>query len=140
MEPLTASTSCSRARRGDGSRIVSSLSQSGSDSQVQQGHRKASTDSDRSLEVMYLTAIAVGRTDDLNEVLDRVLRLVFDWVEADRGCVMLRDNETGQLQPAARCDRAGEPDQPRTNGSPSATRSSTMLWNKKRGAYKRCHR
>jgi len=56
---------------------------------------------------MYLTAIAVGRTDDLNEVLDRILRLVFDWVEADRGCVMLRDPETRHLQPTARCDRAG---------------------------------
>ncbi len=62
-------------------------------------------DSDRSLEVMYLTALAVGRTDDLNEVLDRVLKLVFDWVEADRGCVMLRDPETKRMTPAARCDR-----------------------------------
>ena len=60
------------------------------------------TDSDRSLEVMYLTALAVGRTDDLNELLDRILRLVFDWVDADRGCIMLRDNETNQLRPAAR--------------------------------------
>lgn len=63
------------------------------------------TDSDRSLEVMYLTALAVGRTDDLGELLDRILRLVFDWVDADRGCVMLRDSETSELRPAARCDR-----------------------------------
>ncbi|TWT74159.1 ATP-binding protein [Allorhodopirellula solitaria] len=62
-------------------------------------------DTDQSLEVMYLTALAVGRTDDLNEVLDRVLKLIFDWVEADRGCVMLRDPETKRLTPAARCDR-----------------------------------
>ncbi len=66
------------------------------------------SDTDRSLEVMYLTAIAVGRTGELDEVLDRVLNLVFDWVEADRGCIMLRDTESGELQPAARCDR--EPD------------------------------
>lgn len=89
----------------DGSRIVSSLSHSGTDSKLLRSGKKS--ESDRSLEVMYLTAIAVGRTDDLNEVLDRVLRLVFDWVEADRGCVMLRDPETKLLQPAARCDRAG---------------------------------
>lgn len=63
------------------------------------------TEADRSLEVMYLTALAVGRTDDLDELLDRILQLVFDWVDADRGCVMLRDNETNQLRPAARCDR-----------------------------------
>ena len=90
----------------DGSRIVSSLSRSGSDSQIIPGPPSES-DSDRSLEVMYLTAIAVGRTDDLNEVLNRILTLVFDWVEADRGCIMLRDPETRLLQPAARCDRAG---------------------------------
>lgn len=95
-----------KSQEGDGSRIVSKLSHSGSDSKVARAGGDKS-DSDRSLEVMYLTAIAVGRTDDLNEVLDRVLHLVFDWVEADRGCVMLRDPETGSLQPSARCDRAG---------------------------------
>ncbi len=93
----------------DGSRIVSSIAHSGSDSKRIMS-RPDRTESDRSLEVMYLTAIAVGRTDDLDEVLDRVLRLVFDWVEADRGCVMLRDPESGELQPAARCDRAGAGD------------------------------
>ena len=97
-----------KSQEGDGSRIVSKLSHSGSDS-IAFGGPRGKSDSDRSLEVMYLTAIAVGRTDDLGEVLDRILQLVFDWVEADRGCVMLRDNETGNLQPAARCDRAGAP-------------------------------
>ncbi len=90
----------------DDSRIVSSLSQSGSDAIIPFG-AAAQTEVDRSLEVMYLTAIAVGRTGDLNEVLDRVLNLVFDWVEADRGCIMLRDSESGELRPAARCDREG---------------------------------
>ncbi len=89
----------------DRSRIVSSLSQSGAISSTSVADQRS--DADRSLEVMYLTAIAVGRTDDLDEVLNRILRLVFDWVEADRGCVMLRDLESGQLQPAARCDREG---------------------------------
>ena len=65
----------------------------------------SSTDADRSLEVMYRTAMAVGRTDDLNELLDRILQLVFDWVEADRGCIMLLDQESKQLRPAARRDR-----------------------------------
>lgn len=90
-----------KSQEAVGSRIVSSLSQSSS------GSHLAASEADRSLEVMYLTAIAVGRTDDLDELLNRVLRLVFDWVEADRGCVMLRDPETGRLQPAARCDREG---------------------------------
>jgi two-component system, NtrC family, sensor kinase len=64
-------------------------------------------DADRSLEVMYRTAIAVGRTVDLDELLQRVLRIVFDWVEADRGCVMLKDPESQTLRPAVRCDRDG---------------------------------
>ncbi len=76
-------------------------------------------DTDQSLEVMYLTALAVGRTDDLNEVLDRVLKLIFDWVEADRGCVMLRDPETKRMTPAARCDR----DQNGTDPTKSSRRS-----------------
>lgn len=59
----------------------------------------------RSLDVMYQTAIAVGRTMQIPELLDRVLSLVFDWVEADRGCVMLKNNDTNELEPAARCDR-----------------------------------
>ena len=99
-----------KSQENDGSRIVSSLSQSSSG--VHAG-RSSESETDRSLEVMYLTAIAVGRTDDLDEVLSRVLRLVFDWVEGDRGCVMLRDPESGQLQPAARCDREGGQDSPR---------------------------
>ncbi|MCG8648380.1 MAG: ATP-binding protein [Pirellulales bacterium] len=94
-----------KSQEGDASRIVSSLSQSGAGRIGNVSESR--TDADRSLEVMYLTAIAVGRTDDLNEVLNRILHLVFDWVEADRGCVMLRDTETGQLQPAAGCDRNG---------------------------------
>ena len=94
-----------QARENDASRIVSSLSQvvaqpDGGDSSV-----VSKPDASRSLEVMYLAAIAVGRTDDLDEVLNRILRLVFDWVDADRGVIMLRDQETHQLQPAARCDR-----------------------------------
>ena len=107
-----------KSREEDGSRIVSSLSQS-NDSSVPRV-----SESDRSLEVMYLTAIAVGRTDDLDEVLNRVLRLVFDWVEADRGCVMLRDPQSGELQPASRCDR--ESSQNSVRGKPISI-SHTIL-------------
>jgi len=90
-----------RLARGDASRIVSSVSGAvafGSDS-------RSRSEADRNLEVMYLTALAVGRTDSIPELLDRVLRLVFDWVTADRGCIMLRDGDGGPLKPAARCDR-----------------------------------
>jgi len=90
-----------QSRVAEASRIVSSLVGSISASRP----ASAGVDADRSLEVMYLTALAVGRTDDIPELLDRILRLVFDWVDGDRGCVMLRDNETQRLRPAARCDR-----------------------------------
>jgi len=96
-----------QSRVVDASRIVSSLVGSAGpiDSPGASKPAQAGVDADRSLEVMYLTALAVGRTDDIPELLDRILRLVFDWVDGDRGCVMLRDNETQRLHPAARCDR-----------------------------------
>ncbi len=31
--------------------------------------------------------------------------MIFEWVEADRGCVMLIDEETGELEPDGRRDR-----------------------------------
>ena len=57
------------------------------------------------LQVMYRTALAVSHTLDIDELLGRILQLVFEWVEADRGCVMLLDPDTGQLKTKARRDR-----------------------------------
>ncbi len=57
------------------------------------------------LDVMYRTALAVSHTLDIDDLLDRILQLVFDWVEADRGCIMLREEEAGQLITKARRDR-----------------------------------
>ncbi|MFM8251575.1 MAG: ATP-binding protein, partial [Planctomycetota bacterium] len=57
------------------------------------------------LQVMYRTALAVSHTMDIDELLQRILELIFEWVKADRGCVMLRDSETGELLPKARRDR-----------------------------------
>jgi signal transduction histidine kinase len=94
----------------DASRIISSVASgvgfagqidAGSDFSVLSGRPQW----DRNLEVMYRTALAVGRTDSIPELLDRILRLVFDWVAADRGCVMLREGDSDRLRPAARCDR-----------------------------------
>lgn len=100
VEIVPQPVSDQQAAHGDASRIVSSVagavSFAAADGQVQ---------ADRNLELMYLTALAVGRTDSIPELLDRVLRLVFDWVAADRGCVMLRDGDSDRLRPAARCDR-----------------------------------
>ena len=57
------------------------------------------------LDVMYRTALAVSHTLNIDDLLDRILQLVFDWVGADRGCIMLREEETGQLITKARRDR-----------------------------------
>jgi len=57
------------------------------------------------LQVMYRTALAVSHTLDIDELLGRILQLVFEWVGADRGCIMLLDPETRQLQTKARRDR-----------------------------------
>ncbi len=57
------------------------------------------------VQVMYRTAMAVSHTLDIDELLGRVLQLVFEWIGADRGCVMLLDPETRQLKTKARRDR-----------------------------------
>ena len=57
------------------------------------------------LQVMYRTALAVSHTLDIDELLGRILQLIFEWVEADRGCIMLLDPETKQLRTKARRDR-----------------------------------
>jgi len=59
------------------------------------------------LQVMYRTALAVSHTLDINQLLDRIMQLIFDWVECDRGCIMLVNPETKQLQPQAQRTRSG---------------------------------
>jgi two-component system, NtrC family, sensor kinase len=61
------------------------------------------------LQVMYQTTVAVSQTLDIDELLERVLTLVFEWVDADRGCVLLLDPQTGKLTPRLRKDRAEVP-------------------------------
>lgn len=57
------------------------------------------------LQVMYRTALAVSHTLDIDELLARIMQLIFEWVEADRGCVMLVDQQSGELTPRARRNR-----------------------------------
>ena len=59
------------------------------------------------VQVMYRTALAAGRTLDIDELLGRIMQLVFEWIEADRGCIMLLDPETRELTTKARRDRRG---------------------------------
>ena len=57
------------------------------------------------LQVMYQTTVAVSQTLDIDELLERVLTLVFDWVDADRACVLLLDQQSGELTPSLRKNR-----------------------------------
>jgi signal transduction histidine kinase len=59
------------------------------------------------LQVMYHTALAVSHTLDIDQLSQRILELIFEWVEADRGCLMLVDAETDALVPKARRNRRG---------------------------------
>jgi len=105
----------------DGSRIVRTLREEGPSAG---GAPPGDTD-DRwlararsNLQVMYRTALAVSHTLDIDELLARILNLVFEWVEADRGCIMLLDPATGALRPTARRDR-----RPGTTGSMAISRT-----------------
>lgn len=62
------------------------------------------------LQVMYRTALAVSHTLDIDQLLECVLELIFEWVEADRGCIMLVDRESQEPMPRARRNRAGHDD------------------------------
>ena len=51
------------------------------------------------LQIMYRTALAVSHTLDIDQLLHRIMELIFEWVEADRGCIMLLDQKTSELVP-----------------------------------------
>src|SRR5208337_630363 len=57
------------------------------------------------LQVMYRPALAVSHTLDIDQLLNRIMELIFEWVEADRGCIMLFDPETQRLDPRVRRTR-----------------------------------
>lgn len=57
------------------------------------------------LQVIYRTALAVSHTLDIDQLLDRIVQLIFEWVEADRGVIMLVNPATGKLEPRVRRNR-----------------------------------
>ena len=59
------------------------------------------------LQIMYRTALAVSHTLDIDQLLARIMDMIFEWVEADRGCIMLKDQKTGGLEPRVRRHRRG---------------------------------
>ena len=96
-------------RTEDQSRIIHSVTQ-------EEGSRIFDLDSDfrknpwlararSNLQVMYRTALAVSHTLDIDQLLHRIMELIFEWVEADRGCIMLVEPSGKGLVPKVRHTR-----------------------------------
>jgi two-component system, NtrC family, sensor kinase len=89
-------------RRDVGSRIISSVGQEEGSRLFAAGDALTSPWLARArsnLQVMYHTALAVSHTLDIAQLLQRIMELIFEWVEADRGCIMLVDRDTDKLTP-----------------------------------------
>ena len=100
------------SRRNDDSRILHSMTESEGSRSLLHAEVTGSESpwlarARSNLQVMYRTALAVSHTLDIDELLDRIMSLIFEWVEADRGCIMLVNNETGTLEPRVRRNREG---------------------------------
>jgi signal transduction histidine kinase len=53
------------------------------------------------LTVLYEASQAVSHIMDVNELLERILELIFGSIEADHGCIMLWNAESGAFDPKA---------------------------------------
>ena len=92
------------------SRIIRSISQDEGSFVFGEGEGEATPWLARArgnLQVMYRTALAVSHTMDIDQLLVKIMELIFEWVQADRGCVLLIDRETGELEVKVRRDRRG---------------------------------
>ena len=96
------------SQSAEGSRIVTSLKrEDGSLTGGPQPKNAWLARARSNLEIMYRTALAVSHTLDIDQLLVRIMELIFEWVEADRGCVMLVNKETKELIPKVRRNRPG---------------------------------
>jgi signal transduction histidine kinase len=53
------------------------------------------------LSIMYETIQAVSHILDLDQLIDRIMELIFSSIEADRGTIMLRNPDSGHFEPKA---------------------------------------
>ncbi len=101
----------SRQEDDDGSRIVHSMHQSEGSEILTPPEDETSSPwlarARSNLQIMYRTALAVSHTLDIDQLLARIMEMIFEWVDADRGCIMLKDLDTGQLVPKVRRHRRG---------------------------------
>ncbi|MDD3470193.1 MAG: FHA domain-containing protein [Thermoguttaceae bacterium] len=62
---------------------------------------------EENLRMMYDITVAISQTIEIDELLRRILDLIFDWVSPDRGCILLIDSKTKQFVPKTRRARTG---------------------------------
>jgi len=60
------------------------------------------------LQVMYHTTLVVSQTLDIDRLLSRILELIFEWVQVDRGCILLFDADGERLLPRVSRTRNNE--------------------------------
>ncbi|MDK1030992.1 MAG: ATP-binding protein [Planctomycetia bacterium] len=53
------------------------------------------------LQAIYKISATIGRTRDVKQLLGTIMDMIFDVVDADRGFIMLADEETGVMSPVA---------------------------------------
>ncbi|QDT68296.1 Sensor protein ZraS [Planctomycetes bacterium MalM25] len=119
----------------DGSRILHAISQTeGSDLLATPADQTQSPWLARArsnLQLMYRTSLAVSHTLDIDQLVARILDMIFEWVDADRGCIMLKDQTTGRLSPSVRRLRRGPEGEPSPHDSdpdgPQIAISQTIL-------------
>ena len=58
-------------------------------------------------EIVYKVSQAIHRTVDLDDLLGQVLGLIFDWIECDRGCILMSEDLSDGLFPVCSLDRKG---------------------------------
>ncbi|HEX4125133.1 MAG TPA: FHA domain-containing protein, partial [Tepidisphaeraceae bacterium] len=69
-----------------------------------------------SLKILYQLGAALGSSFRIDQLLDVVMDLVFEYVKADRGIILLLDSK-GELQPkVVRTRDAADPPSPKQNG------------------------
>ncbi|MDO5554783.1 MAG: FHA domain-containing protein [Planctomycetia bacterium] len=73
------------------------------------------------LNLIYHTTLVVSQTLDIDKLLDRIMSLIFEWVNVDRGCILLYTPEENKLIPTVSKTREG------VHGGQTTTISKTML-------------
>jgi signal transduction histidine kinase/pSer/pThr/pTyr-binding forkhead associated (FHA) protein len=53
------------------------------------------------LGVMYEAIHSISHILDLDQLLEKIMDLIFKSIDADRGCVMMRNDDTGEFEPKA---------------------------------------